>query len=327
MFPIDTWSLSLLAFIGFALFASLSFLFALHSRGRKWLSALPVISALAVVGYLSWITEWEKEYAGLLPIFVGLYLAATLAAALIWVSFAHLVFGRLASDGSTKVLIVAALPSLIAAVYVVWDQTLPRNDCAISHLDVSVAGGGQYRVYPEFSVRFDNTTEGGTGQEFQARYSSLSKDKLDLARLCRQVDRLDTAQIWITPTARADAVASACETSERPYCSNLDTDFMRQLHTVKISHYDRSKIDNHLGWFSRTGDSEVFAMGDAQEGAVCTSVGSRSQNCTVWRRFGDNQLGVAKTIQGTNGLSPEEMIAVANKGLDQLLHAFSPPKR
>ena len=323
MFPIDTHSLQLLAMVGFALLTSISFAFGL--RWRIWVGSFPVIVAMAIFGYLWSITEWEKEYAWFLPFFVGGVSGAILITAFLWVGIVHLVFQRMATGHLARFLIVAALPSLIAAPYVVWDQTLPQNECTNSHLDVSVMGSAQYRVYPEFKVRFDRLKKGGTGLEFQALYSSLRKDKRALAQLCRQEGRIETARFWITPTLRADAVEAACQARERAFCSKLDPTVMRQLSSVRIGRNDRSEIEYFLGWFSRKGDNSLLAVGDSQDGALCQSVGTRSQHCTVWRSFGSNQLGIAQTI--ANGSEPEEMIEVANEGLDQMLRAFSPPQR
>ncbi len=327
LFPIDPAALPLLAMIGFALVTGISFAFAFNLRGHKWLFALPAIVAVTAFGCLCLITQWDQEYAGVFPLLVGGCLGAILIGMFHWVGFAHFAFRRMGVGGLPHILIVASLPGLIAASCVIWDQTLPRNDCAKSHLDVSIVGGGQYRVYPEFRVRFDRIKANGTGLEFQARYSSRLGEKRTLARLCRQGDQIKTARFWISPSARADAIISSCETPERTFCSEVKPDVMRQLQTVKIGRYDRSEISYYLRWFSREGDSSILASGDPQEGALCQSVGTKHQRCTIWRSFGSNQLGIVQTIEGANGLSPEGMIALANEGLDQMLRAFAPPKR
>ncbi len=313
--------------IGFALFSSFSFAYAFVLKGRKLLFALPFFVALAVFGYLCLVTEWGREYAGLLPILVGSYLGATLVATFLWVGSAHLVFRWLTTHSGALTLVAAAMPGLVAAGYVVWDQSVPQNECATSHLDVDVVGGVSYRVYPELRVRFDSTQAGDERLRFQARYSSLPGDKLALARLCRHDERIETARLWITPVSHAETVEAVCRTHKRAFCSHLDPSVMKQLDTVKIGRYDRSEIDYYLQWFNREQDSDVLSFGDAQDGALCQSVGHRFQSCFVWRRIGESQLGVAQTGQGAQGLSPEEMVAVAHEGLDQMLLAFSPPER
>jgi len=183
--------------------------------------------------YVCATTNWHQEYAGILPIALGLAFVTILIVALLWMFFVH----WLSRDFRSKnglLATCAVLPCMALASYVIWDQTVPNNSCAKSHLDVNLSDRAQFRVYPEFRVRFDRYEAENKQIKVQARYSSLLKDKHALADLCRQSTSIETDQIWITGSSSAKTIAKSCRTKARGFCETIDLNVMEKLSSIKI---------------------------------------------------------------------------------------------
>jgi len=67
-----------------------------------------------------------------------------------------------------------------------------------------------------------------------------------------------------------------------------------------------------------------MVLGTLQDGALCESIGKRFQRCYVWRSLQNDLQITTLTGQGAEGLTPEEMVAIGHKGMDQLLETFAP---
>ena len=327
MFPIETSTLHLLVVVAFGLISCLCFVAAFEKVRPKLLFGLPVFMAALIVVYVCATTDWSREYAGLRPMFVVTFLGGALVVAFLWVGVAYRGVRRLAPKNLVFAAIVAVLPCAVIAGYSIWDQTVPRNDCATSHLEVHVGDTARYRVFPEFRFRFDHRETSISIFRFQARYSSLTEDKRELARLCRRDSAFETTRLWFTPEKQADAIEAACQKGDRPFCSHVDPDVMRQLVSVKIGAHSIPDIAHIQGRFSRARAPDDVVYGTVEEGAVCSGIGSRFQSCRVWRRLDGDQVAIAQTGQGASGLSPMDMRDVATKGLDQVLAAFAAPSR
>lgn len=323
MFPIQPQTIYQLLIVAFTLFSCLIFASALQRRSL-WLVATPVGIALVVVGYFVFTTNWHKEYAGLVPIILGSVLGVALSAAFIWAGVVRLILPIRRPVGWPVKLAVTAAPTLIAACFVIWDQTVPSNDCGRSHLDVSLTDGTQIRLFPEFHVSLFQKISPRVARG-RYIYSTRTEYKTRRARLCRRSLPIETGVIKVHPSREADAITKTCQSSSKSFCSVIDPVLMRMVSRVEIGQTVVAQDSWIIKDFLMGDTPERQTFGDAQNGALCRTGTRPYADCYVWRDV-PNHSRILAVLQPANyDLDPEHIIAMADDAITQILRAMTIP--